>query len=361
MLSGSDKASGIGAVPRRSLPDASCRPLWQRSSARRQGCPPPDAVETTDHEPRAGRDTWHPPVDIVERVPPRPASRVRVPRLCGPWRSHSNRGWPSEGVPDDRRSVFGSVGPSLNRDGRMLDGGCRFRSCCRIKPCIRLIATPARVRWPPRLTTSLIETSLDEPDRHAVAAATDAVRRGEVVAIPSDALYVLVADPFNLNAVAKVFEAKRRETHRSLPLLVDGVLMAEEYATRLSSSFYLLTRKFWPGLLTVIVPASAKVPLRVTGNTGRLALRRSAAPLARELVAAAGTPLIATSANVSGRPTCRSGFEVLGTMDGRIRLILDGGSLDGPVTTTVDITPTQWRLIRRGGVSRAEIAACLAS
>lgn len=179
--------------------------------------------------------------------------------------------------------------------------------------------------------------------------------------MPSDALYVLVADPFNLNAVAKVFEAKRRQPQRSLPLVVDGIPMAEECAARLSSSFYLLTRQFWPGLLTLIVPASVRIPLRVTGNTGRLALRRSAAPLVAELVAAAGSPLIATSANVSGRPTCRTGFEVLGTMDGRIRLILDGGSLDGPVSTTVDITPTQWRLIRQGGVSRSEIAACLAS
>ena len=211
------------------------------------------------------------------------------------------------------------------------------------------------------MTTSLIETTHDGPDRQAVDIAAQAVRDGEVVAIPSDALYVLVADPFNLNAVAKVYEAKGREIHRSLPLLVDGVQMAEEYSSWLSSSFYLLTRRFWPGLLTVIVPASAKIPLRVTGNTGRLALRRSAAPLATGLIERLGTPLIATSANVSGRPTCRSGFEVLGTMDGRIRLIMDGGVIDGPPATTIDITSEQWRLIKEGGVSRHDIDACLAT
>ena len=211
------------------------------------------------------------------------------------------------------------------------------------------------------MRTSLIETSIGEPDDRALAAAVDAINAGEVVAIPSDARYVLVADPFNLNAVSKVFEAKGRAPNRSLPLLVDGVPMAEEYAARLSSTFYLLTRQFWPGLLTVIVPASAKVPLRVTGNTGRLAMRRSPAPLVAELVRAIGTPLIATSANVSGRPTCRSAFEVLGTMDGRIRLILDGGLINGPVTTTVDITPTHWRVIKQGGISREDIAACLLS
>ena len=209
------------------------------------------------------------------------------------------------------------------------------------------------------MTTHLIETSADDPDDAAVEAAVRAVRGGHVIAIPSDALYVLVADPLNLSSVSKVFEAKGREAHRSLPLLVDSVAMAVEYAGELPSSFYLLARRFWPGLLTVIVQASSKVPLRVTGNTGRLALRRPASALAKRLVAEFGTPLIATSANVSGKPTCRSGFEVLGTMDGRISLVVDGGIIEGPASTTIDITPVQWRLIKQGGVAVADIDACL--
>ena len=211
------------------------------------------------------------------------------------------------------------------------------------------------------MTTGLIETPFDAPDPQAVASAAQAIRDGEVVAVASDALYVLIADPFNLNAVAKVFEAKRREARRSLPLLIDGISMAEVYADRLSSSFYLLARRFWPGPLAVIVQASSRVPLRVTGNTGRLALRHSSAPLATSLIENIGTPLIATSANVSGRPTCRSGFEVLGTMDGRIRLILDCGTLEGAAATTVDITPVQWDLIKVGAVPREEIDTCLGS
>src|SRR3954471_8185263 len=106
----------------------------------------------------------------------------------------------------------------------------------------------------------------------AMERAAAAVRRGEVVAIPTDALYTLVADPLNLHAVGKVFSAKGREAHRSLPLLVTDMLMAEELAKEVNSRFYLLARHFWPGPLTIIVPASAKVPLKVTGNTGRLAL-----------------------------------------------------------------------------------------
>ena len=209
------------------------------------------------------------------------------------------------------------------------------------------------------MTTQLIETSADDPGHAVVEAAIEAVREGQVIAIPSDALYVLVADPLNLNAVSQVFEAKGREAHRSLPLLVDSVAMAAQYAGELPSSFFLLARRFWPGLLTVIVQASSKVPLRVTGNTGRLALRCPASTLAKRLVTGFGRPLIATSANVSGKPTCRSGFEVLGTMDGRISLIVDGGIIEGPASTTIDITPMKWRLIKQGGVAVADIDACL--
>src|SRR5437868_11836774 len=107
----------------------------------------------------------------------------------------------------------------------------------------------------------------------AIERAAAAVRRGEVVAIPTDALYILVADPFNLHAVGRVFAAKGRESVRSLPLAICETLMAEDLAKELTTRFYILARHFWPGPLTMIVPASAKVPLKVTGNTGRLALR----------------------------------------------------------------------------------------
>ena len=121
------------------------------------------------------------------------------------------------------------------------------------------------------MATDLIEIKQDSPSAGAIDRAARAIRRGHVVAIPTDALYALVADPFSLHAVGLVFVAKGREIHRSLPLLVSDLMMAEELAKDLSSRFYLLARMFWPGPLTLIVPSSAKVPLKVTGNTGRLA------------------------------------------------------------------------------------------
>ena len=209
------------------------------------------------------------------------------------------------------------------------------------------------------MATDLIEIDQESPSPGAIEQAAEAIRRGRVVAMPTDALYALVADPFSLHAVGLVFLAKGREIHRSLPLLVSDVLMAEDLARDLSSRFFLLARMFWPGPLTLIVPSSAKVPLKVTGNTGRLAVRQSRSKTAAALLEKLQQPLIATSANISGQPTCRSGIEVFGKMDGQIDLVLDGGLCPGQGSTTVDITEPAWKLIKAGAVDGKAIAEAL--
>jgi L-threonylcarbamoyladenylate synthase len=209
------------------------------------------------------------------------------------------------------------------------------------------------------MATDLLEIDCDNPAPEAIERAAAEIRRGNVVAIPTDALYSLVADPFNLGAVSRVFRAKGRESHRSLPILINDILMAEDLATELNNRFYILARRFWPGPLTIIVPASAKVPLKVTGNTGRLALRHSRARVANALIAQLNQPLIATSANISGHPTCRTGIDVFGEMDGRVDLVLDGGACSGTGATTIDITEPDWRMIREGAVEEKEIAEAL--
>jgi L-threonylcarbamoyladenylate synthase len=209
------------------------------------------------------------------------------------------------------------------------------------------------------LATDLIEIDPDQPLPEAIERAAAQIRRGDVVAIPTEALYTVVADPLNLHAVGRVFAAKGREIHRSLPLLIGDMTAAEELAGELNKRFFLLARRFWPGPLTIIVPASARVPLKVTGNTGRLALRQSRANVANALIAALNQPLISTSANISGHPTCRSGIDVFGIMDGRVDLVLDGGPCGGPGATTVDITEPYWKLIKEGAVGEKEIAECL--
>ncbi len=209
------------------------------------------------------------------------------------------------------------------------------------------------------MATNLIEIDGEQPDAAAMDHACAAIRRGGVVAIPSDALYILVADPLNLHAAGRVFAAKGREHVRSLPLLVGDIVMAEELGKELPVRFYRLARRFWPGPLTIITPASSRVPLKVTGNTGRIAMRQSRSKVATALIEKLAQPLIATSANLSGQPTCAKGIEVFGTMDGRIDLVLDAGHISGAGATTIDVTEPYWRIIREGAIPEREIAEVL--
>jgi len=206
------------------------------------------------------------------------------------------------------------------------------------------------------VATDLIQVDVENPYPGAIERAVEEVARGRVVGVPTDALYTLVADPLNLKAVGRVFAAKGRETERALPLAVSDVMMAEELGKELSSRFYILARHFWPGPLTMIVPASAKVPLKVTGNTGRLAMRHTNSNVLNAMIEKTGHALIATSANISGQPTISSGIELFAAMDGRLDLVLDGGLCMGAGSTTVDITEPYWRVIKEGAISEREIA-----
>jgi L-threonylcarbamoyladenylate synthase len=211
------------------------------------------------------------------------------------------------------------------------------------------------------VATDLVEINLDNPQPDIIARAVREIERGKVVGVPTDALYVLVADPLNLHAVGRVFAAKGRESVRSLPLAISDVLMAEDLSSELNSRFYILARHFWPGPLTMIVPASAKVPLKVTGNTGRLALRNAKSKTLNAMVDKIGHALIATSANKSGKPTVKSGIELFAEMDGHIDLVLEGGICNGPGSTTVDITEPYWKVIKEGAITEKEIAERLQS
>ncbi len=211
------------------------------------------------------------------------------------------------------------------------------------------------------MATDLIEIDSEQPSPEAVQRAAEVIRTGGLVAIPTDALYTIVADPMNLHAVGRVFQAKGREPQRSLPLLVSDLVMAEDLSSEIDSRFFLLARRFWPGPLTLIVPAAAKVPLKVTGNTGRLAMRQSKSTIASQLLEALNGPIISTSANISGQPTAHSGIEVFFMMDGAVDLVLDGGHCVGEGSTTVDVTEAYCRVIKEGAITEKDILDCLKS
>jgi L-threonylcarbamoyladenylate synthase len=186
--------------------------------------------------------------------------------------------------------------------------------------------------------------------------ATRLILAGKVVAFPTDTFYGLGADPFNLAAVSEIFRIKRRTAERPLPLLVDSIDQAVDLANDPPRLFFTLAQKFWPGPLTLVVPASRQIPLKITANTGKVGLRWPKAPLAVALIAAAARPLTGTSANLSELPACSTAAEVDRQVGSSLPLILDGGTTQGGLASTiVDLVGERARILRPGGVPESEL------
>jgi L-threonylcarbamoyladenylate synthase len=179
---------------------------------------------------------------------------------------------------------------------------------------------------------------------------------GKVVAFPTDTFYGLGADPFNLAAVSEIFRIKRRSYDRPLPLLVSSLDQAADLATDPPALFFELANKFWPGPLTIVVPASSKIPLKVTGNTGRVALRLPKAPLAVALIEAAGRPLTGTSANLTEHLACANAQDVNAQIGDTVPLILDGGPTGGELASTiVELDGDLCHIRRHGPVTESQL------
>lgn len=208
----------------------------------------------------------------------------------------------------------------------------------------------------------VLRISSEAPEPHLIEYAAEMIRRGRVIAVPTDTFYGLAADPLNLAAVAEIYRVKGRVEQKALPILVSSIEQAEEMAAELPASFYILTERFWPGALTLVVDASRRLPLKVTGNTGRIALRLPAARIPCALIAAAQTPITGTSANLSGFPACSSAAQVAKQMGDNLPLIVEGGESKATLASTVvDLRGDGWHILREGVISEEEIRAALAS
>jgi L-threonylcarbamoyladenylate synthase len=209
----------------------------------------------------------------------------------------------------------------------------------------------------------ILKISSDFPESSLVKYAADQIRAGEVLGMPTDTFYGLAADPFNLRAVDRVYDIKTRSRHKPLSLLIESVDQAEELAKSLSEEFYALARKYWPGPLTIIVKAGSRLPLKVTANTGNVALRVPNAKIPLAVVTAAAIPITATSANLSGASECTSAEQVRDQLEGRISIIVDGGTSPRDIASTiVDLSDEEarWRIIREGAISAEDISTFFA-
>jgi L-threonylcarbamoyladenylate synthase len=210
------------------------------------------------------------------------------------------------------------------------------------------------------LPVEVLKISAEAPEQSVVDYSAGFIRRGCVVGIPTDTFYALAADPFNLASIEEVFRIKGRPETRALPILISSIEQAVTLIRDVPDVFLTLAHKFWPGALTLVVEATHRLPLKVTGNTGRVALRWPDSLITSALIEAVGGPITGTSANLSGFPSCTNAQQIVKQLGDRIPLILDAGDTGAILASTiVRVTGNDWTIAREGAIPETEIQAAL--
>ncbi len=212
------------------------------------------------------------------------------------------------------------------------------------------------------MSAEILRVHPDEPEPDRVNYIVSSLRKGYVVALPTDTFYGLAVDPVNLHAVERIYQIKTRQKHKPLSLLISSLAMAYTLARDSDPMLDKLADRFWPGPLTIIVRAGTKLPLRSTANTGNVALRIPDAAIPRAVVENLGLPITATSANLQGAAECTHAAAVRDQIGDRVPLIIDGGPTGrAQPTTIVDLSlgPGRWEILREGAIPTHEVVMVL--
>ena len=190
------------------------------------------------------------------------------------------------------------------------------------------------------------------------AIAAEIIKKGELVAIPTETVYGLGADGLNPDAVAKIFLAKGRPQDNPLILHIAEAADMEKYCHSIPECAYALAEAFWPGPLTLVLPARENVPKCTTANLPTVAIRCPDNPVTREIIRLSGVPIAAPSANISGKPSTTTAQHVLHDHEGKIAAIVDGGPCRvGVESTILDLSEETPRLLRPGGITGEQLRA----
>ena len=199
-----------------------------------------------------------------------------------------------------------------------------------------------------------------ELNTEAIEKAGEILRAGEVVAIPTETVYGLAANAYDGNAVSKIFKAKGRPQDNPLIVHIAQVETLSDLVAEVPKAAEKLAAAFWPGPLTIILPKSEKIPDAVSAGLPTVAVRMPSHPVAHAVIEAAGVPLAAPSANLSGSPSPTNAKYVLDDMHDRIPLILDGGSSAvGVESTVITLATARPRVLRPGGITIEQLRALL--
>ncbi len=193
-----------------------------------------------------------------------------------------------------------------------------------------------------------------------LAAAVAALRAGELVIYPTETFYGIAADPASSRAMARIFALKGRAPDQPIALIAADPAAAFALADEVPPLARRLATAFWPGPLTLVLPARRGLHEAVVGPDG-VGVRVSSHPIARDLAAAFGRPITATSANLSGQPPITQPADLRAVFGGKLKVILEDGMLAGGApSTVVAVTRTGYRTIRRGAGAECAIAAAAA-
>ena len=193
-------------------------------------------------------------------------------------------------------------------------------------------------------------------------AAAEIIRSGGLVAIPTETVYGLGANGLDPAAVSQIFAVKGRPNDNPLILHIAGAEEMERYAHSIPQSAYALAERFWPGPLTMILPARDIIPRSTTGGRDTVGLRCPDCAITREIIRLSGVPIAAPSANISGKPSTTTAQHVYHDHNGKIPLIVDSGACRvGVESTIIDLTEQPPRLLRPGGITPEQLTEVLGS
>lgn len=212
------------------------------------------------------------------------------------------------------------------------------------------------------IKTRVMKMNNTENDREIIKRAGEALRKGRLVAFPTETVYGLGADGLNEEAVKNIFRAKGRPQDNPLILHIDSLEMLEKLALDISEESLSLIEEFWPGPLTIIFKRTSLVPNIITGGLDTVAIRMPENKLARDIIREAKTPIAAPSANTSGRPSPTKASHVYEDLESKVDYIVDGGTTGiGLESTVIDMSEEVPTILRPGAIGLEDIRRVIPS
>ncbi|MBI5253824.1 MAG: threonylcarbamoyl-AMP synthase [Euryarchaeota archaeon] len=206
------------------------------------------------------------------------------------------------------------------------------------------------------MKTISLKVNPRRPSKRKIQTAAEIIRRGGLVAFPTETVYGLGANALDAGAVRKIFSAKGRPLDNPVIVHIAKKEELEKLARRIPKKAKILAERFWPGPLTLVLKKSRAVPKAATAGLDTVAIRMPRNRIALELISASGVPIAAPSANISGRPSPTSAKHVMQDLNGKIDAVIDGGAVDiGLESTVLDMTVRMPTILRPGGVALEEL------